>query len=212
MNIERIESKISEALAHEQAHGTARDAVRTFFQFIGRPLSRAAENEAMTFIIDYVRHVPALLKDGEAEARRRGIREFRTKVLDPSAWYWELADDVLPDHHGLMGVCDDAYCTLSLLQRISDHCRDTYGVPLIGIDLTVANMSMRAVIGEPFASQLDQFVAEKAGDMRANNVLAAVLRAVAAGGPMMAPDRDPIWGDASTKDIVNARLGAIGIV
>ena len=207
-----IEAKIAEALEHEEANGTAREAVRSYFRMIGRPLPRAAENEAMTFITDYVRHVPALLRDGEAEARRRGLRQFREKVLDPAAWYWELADDVLPDHHGLMGVCDDAYCTLTLLQLMSDHCRDVSGTPLIGIDLTAANTSMRAIIGEPFASQLDNFVAEKFGGVRNDNVLAAMMRALAAAGPMMAQTRDPIWGNASTQEIVNARLGAMGVV
>ena len=211
MNIDRIEHKIERAIEHERATNDVRTGVRQFVAMIGRPVTSQQEDEAVQFITEYVRHVPLLLREGKREAQRRNIAGL-DQVLSAASWYWELESDVIPDHLGLLGVTDDAYCSLSLLQRVSQRCRDESGTPLLADDLTPANLSMRALIGEPFATQLDGFVEEKLGTAAPANAFAAIMRAIAQLGPVMMRDHDPIWGDASIKDIVDVRMGAMGIV
>ena len=53
---------------------------------------------------------------------------------------------------------DDAYCSLSLLQSVSDHYRLQTGKFMFPADLTTANQAMREIIGEPYAAELDRFI------------------------------------------------------
>ena len=73
--------------------------------------------------------------------------------------YWFDPNDVIHDHLGLLGVTDDAYASLLLLQSVSDYCQATSARPLLQQNLTVVNQAIRGFIGEPGASVLDQQVA-----------------------------------------------------
>ena len=59
---------------------------------------------------------------------------------------------------GIIGLLDDAYCSLSSLQAVSDHYQLQAGKYLFPDDLTAANQVMRKIIGEPYASDLDRLV------------------------------------------------------
>ena len=53
---------------------------------------------------------------------------------------------------------DDAYCSLTLLQAVSDNYRLMTGKHLFPDDLTAANQAMHRIIGEPYVSELDALV------------------------------------------------------
>ncbi|MBI4499939.1 MAG: hypothetical protein HY700_02140 [Gemmatimonadetes bacterium] len=84
------------------------------------------------------------------------------------------------------------------------------GRPLISLDLSQANAIARHLIGEPFAAQLDMIVGQIMGGPIVHAVFDALYRIGASMPTFNTPD--PIWGNASVDEIVNARLGAMGIV
>jgi hypothetical protein len=80
------------------------------------------------------------------------------QMLQELESYWFETNDLVPDHLGLLGLIDDAYATLFLLQGPSDYCQATFGRPLLVQNMTSANQAIRGLIGEPVVSILDQHV------------------------------------------------------
>ena len=66
--------------------------------------------------------------------------------------------NIIPDELGIIGLLDDAYCSLMSLQAVSDHFRLQTGKHLFPNDLSAANKAMRKIIGEPYATRLDHIV------------------------------------------------------
>ena len=112
----------------------------------------------VTYIRDYIEYVPALLEATVAAAQKAGIAGQVLPILQAAEQYFLNPNDLIPDHLGLLGLMDDAYLTLSLIQAISRSYQQQSGTPLVSVDLSAANNSMRALIGEPLATQLDQGV------------------------------------------------------
>jgi hypothetical protein len=211
MDLNMIRKKISKAMKHEDQYHTVASAIAELGAQTGRRLTKAQINEVLTFIKEYVDHVPLFLSEGRKQAKRYKIPEMEN-VLSSASWYWALEEDVIPDRIGLLGIMDDAYYSLSLLQGFSDQALQMKGLALLPIDLKPANNNMRMLIGEPAASQLDMVVAEKLGVPNMLNAISAIASSAMAAGPIFSTGPDPMWGNATMDEVVNARLGAMGVV
>ena len=163
---------------------------------------------AVSFAREYVEHVPYYLEQGDSAAKQLGLAAEMGQMLRELEAYWFEANDIIPDHLGLMGLTDDAYASILLLQSLSDYCQATLGRPLLQQNLTQANQAMRQVIGEQAASLLEQSV----GITVANAMMQRVISQVAGAGFAFGTGPDPIWGNASIDEIVDTRLGAMGVV
>jgi hypothetical protein len=142
-----------------------------------------------------------------AAADNLGIQRSIRPLLESCEQYWDTGFDIIPDHLGLVGYMDDAYYILSIIQVIAEQHRQANGAPLMNIQLTPMNQTMRGLIGEPHATILDTAVATA--------VAAPAFNAMLRNLPFMAQpliQTDPIWGNASIDEIVGARMGALGIV
>lgn len=211
MDLNMIRRKISQAMKHENRNHRVADAIVELGAQNGRQLTHTQVEEALTFIKEYVEHVPHFLSEGRKQAKKYDVHEMEN-VLNAASWYWALEDDVIPDRIGLLGIIDDAYFSLCLLQGLSDQALETKGVALLPVDLKPANSNMRMLIGEPAASQLDMIVAEKLGAPNLLKAISAMASSAMAAGSMFATGPDPMWGNASMDEVVNARLGAMGVV
>ena len=110
------------------------------------------------FVAAYIEQVPYMLKVASTSAANVGLEEEMNCILDEVKSYWKEGDDVIPDDMGVIGLMDDAYCSLMLLQAISDNYRLLTGKHLFPDDLTAANQAMHRIIGEPYVSELDTLV------------------------------------------------------
>lgn len=126
--------------------------------------NQSPDQESLTtaahFVLDYIRQVPYIIQVAWTAAGQIGLEEPMQKVLDAVTSYWERDDDVIPDSIGVIGLIDDAYCSLSSLQMVSDHYRMLTGKHLFPENLGPANISVRKLLGQPYASDLDKFVIE----------------------------------------------------
>lgn len=111
-----------------------------------------------SFICNYLEQVPYLLTVAWTSARNVGLETEVTSILKMVESYWIEDDDVIPDSIGIFGLLDDAYCSLSSLQTLSDLYRMQSGKHLFPDDLTAANKVMRNIIGEPYITELDKLV------------------------------------------------------
>jgi uncharacterized membrane protein YkvA (DUF1232 family) len=110
------------------------------------------------FVLAYIEQVPYMMKVAWTAAANVGLEQEMRLVLTMVESYWAEGDDVIPDDLGVIGLLDDAYCSLTSLQAVSDHYRLQTGKHLFPDDLSEANRAMRRIIGEPYASELDRIV------------------------------------------------------
>jgi hypothetical protein len=113
-----------------------------------------------SFIYNYIEQVPYLLTVAWTSARNVGLETEVISILEMVESYWIEDDDVIPDSLGIFGLLDDAYCSLSSMQTVSDLYRMQSGKYLFPDDLTAANRIMHKIIGEPYTTQLDEIVSK----------------------------------------------------
>lgn len=211
MDVDAVEQQIERAVEDEGHSGRLRRALRDHAGSRGRRVDDADLSGAVGFVVDYVRHVPVLMRDGLETARIAGLEVEMSSVLEAAASYWEMAEDIIPDRLGLLGVLDDAYCSLTLIQGVSDRHEHETGRRLFSPDLEAANEAMRRLIGEPVASQLDMFVGSK---FKADPMVQMVraLTAVSLDGDGLRIPEDPgIWGGRPVDEVVQSHLGSVGL-
>lgn len=209
MNTNKIRRMIKEAIATEESSGILSDAVHTFVRMNGRTLTAKQRKEVVKMVEDYVVHVPALIDAIITAAEKYGIYNQIQPMLKAAEDYFLAPIDIIPDHLGLLGLLDDAYLAHSLVQSLSDSYKNQTGKTLIPVDISGVNASMRNLIGEPHASMLDAAVVNVLGGPSIQQSLLSLLNA---GGGFNMAGPDPIWGNASMDEIVNTRLGAMGVV
>jgi uncharacterized membrane protein YkvA (DUF1232 family) len=209
MQTSRIVELIERASQHERRTRTLGSLIQQFSQLRGIRPSPEQIASTVAFVEDYVRHAPALLELLAAAARRTGAAQEVAPVLDAAEQYFFAPLDLIPDQLGLVGLMDDAYLAHSLIHAASDRYRQRTGVPLLSLPagLAQANQVIRALIGEPIASQLDLAVVGVLG-MPAIQQALAQLPLMASPLPM---GPDPIWGNMSISDRVNHQMGMLGI-
>jgi len=176
MDTTRIESMITDQCGDEHA---ARDLHELLAVVAERNQVEPDQHEldkGTRFVIGYIEQVPYMLKVAITAAANVGLERAMEAIVNAVRSYWLQDEDVIPDHLGVIGLLDDAYCSLTTLQAVSDHYQLQAGKHLFPDDLTAANRVMRKIIGEPYATDLDRFVTraiEEAGVMQAVKALAS---------------------------------------
>jgi len=210
MDINMINSKIAKALEHEKQYGTAADSLRSLAAINGKNISQPEVDLILNFVREYVEHVPYYLEECQKIGKQHGIHETHD-VLETLSSYWALEKDLIPDNYGLIGIMDDAYCSLCMLEALSDKYMKERGVPLLPVDLRPANHSMRVLIGESMAVQLDSYVARALGTPDMTTAVENFLEGLMAQPPIFSGP-DPYWSDLSLDDYVNVQMGAVGVL
>ncbi len=165
--------------------------------------------KAIGFIGEYVEHALALMLLIESAATSADALEEVQPVLDAAENYFLATDDTIPDHFGLIGLMDDAYLIHSLLQAISDHYKSQSGDSLLPMEAHRDNAFVRRLIGEPFASILDDQVSATLADPGLQKNLDRMSMVL--GQMNLSSGPDPVWGNADPSGAADARLAAIGI-
>jgi uncharacterized membrane protein YkvA (DUF1232 family) len=124
----------------------------------GVEASQQELDRGVAFVTGYIEQVPYMLKVARTSASNVGLEKEIDCILEMVVGYWIEGDDVIPDDLGVIGLMDDAYCSLTLLQAVSDNYRLMTGKHLFPDDLTAANQAMHRIIGEPYVSELDTLV------------------------------------------------------
>lgn len=209
MDTNQMRRVIAEKVAEEQRTNKAANGIRDWARRQGLGVSQSDIAGAVQFTKEYIEHVPQIIEMTESASRDRGLLAEAQQFLKPAEQYWSDTHDVLPDHHGLFGLLDDAYVFLSVIDAMSTNLQAHTGWPLLSLNLSVANANARNLIGEPFATQLDMRVQQIMGGNLVQTFYEAMAKYAVPAQTLQI--RDPIWGNASVDDIVRVRLGALGI-
>ncbi len=209
MKTDAIENQIREScdfvmVKHELVELLAAIAARQQRSPIEKDLETGAR-----FICDYIEQVPYMIKIAVTAATTVGLENEIDCILKAVLSYWDNDDDVIPDHMGVIGLMDDAYCSLSLLQSVSDHYRLQTGKFLFPADLTTANHAMREIIGEPYAAELDRFIFTTINDA---SVMDAVKTLADQEKQLHFDMQGTIWSHDSAEAIDVTSLKALGLL
>lgn len=208
MKTRKIAKMIKDAVADEEHSGRLSKFIEETTRQRGAKPTEEDVQGVVNFVREYAEHVPLFLEQAFSAGQQMGLAAEMGQMLQELERYWFEANDLLPDHLGLLGITDDAYATLLLLQSLSDYCQSTFGRSLLQQNLTACNQSIRGLIGDPVVSILDQRVSIT----MANAMMHRILGQIANAGFSFRSSPDPIWGNASIDEIVNVRLGAMGVV
>ncbi|MCS6303495.1 MAG: hypothetical protein H8K07_07505 [Nitrospira sp.] len=208
MRTKKISKMIRDAVADEEHSERLSKLIEEISRQRGAKPTKEGVQGVVNFVREYAEHVPLFLEQASSAAQQMGLAAEMGQMLQELERYWFEANDLLPDHLGLLGITDDAYATLLLLQNLSDYCHSTFGRPLLQQNLTAANQSIRGLIGDPVVSIIEQRVSIT----MANAMIQRIVGQITSGGFSLPTRPDPIWGNASIDEIVNTRLGAMGVV
>lgn len=157
-----IRSTIEMAKQHEQERGYLaemfeRDVVGKAHVAIKLPEEDATAS-LMEFVIAYVEHVPDFLDATREITKAAQIQEHAEPFLQLAEDYFLKPPEILSGHIGLHELMDEAYLAHRLMEEVNDHYMVRTSIPLIPLDMTMSNLIVHSLIGEPFANELDNAV------------------------------------------------------
>ncbi|MGI9234995.1 MAG: YkvA family protein [Woeseiaceae bacterium] len=209
MQFDQIRELIEEGKTTERQTGILRQAVINLANANGRRVTELKVQRVISFVTEYIEHAPALMRQIEEAAAKSGAQHHVQPVLDATEDYFLAPDDVIPDHLGLVGLLDDAYLTRSLMLAISERYMSQSGESLLPIEAREDNAFIRRLIGEPFASILDDHVSATLGSTSVQQNIDQILITLSQMNLTSGPD--PIWGNVHASDTADARLGSMGV-
>jgi uncharacterized membrane protein YkvA (DUF1232 family) len=161
-----------------------------------------------SFIYSYIEQVPYMLTVAWTSAKSVGLEAEIESILTMVVSYWIEDDDVIPDSLGIIGLLDDAYCSLLSMQTMSDFYQLQTGKFLFPDDLTAANSIMRKIIGEPYAIQLDNIVSKGVLDA---NIKEAVKLLASPQKQKLFENNATIWNHDPVQELEIGQLTGLGL-
>lgn len=159
-----IERTIEAVVGAESADGRVADVIREAAAKKGDAVDDAEVARGVDFVVRYVRAVPPLLREALATSHGTFAEAKMSRMVAAAMAYWDADDDVIHDDQGLLGILDDAYCTVSLLLALSARFEAETGKRLVTANLAGPTKVAKGLLGDPIAAKLDDYVEEALAD------------------------------------------------
>ncbi|MCL6414268.1 hypothetical protein MIB92_01270 [Aestuariirhabdus sp. Z084] len=117
-----------------------------------------ANTKLLEFSIQYINYVPEFIEVVDDSVRKSGVNELISPFLSIVSEYFLSPSPAINGHAGLIGLLDEAYLGHRLFEEVNDIFWSRGGFPLIPLDTSQANVIAHAIVGEPFANELDSLV------------------------------------------------------
>lgn len=209
VDIRLIQAMVSEHCGDEHAGRDLYELLAVVAERHGIEPDDAELERGSRFVIGYIEQVPYVLTVASTAADTVGLGDEMTAILDMVCSYWLQDLDIIPDNLGIIGLLDDAYCSLTTLQAVSDHFRLQTGKFLFPDDFTAANRAMRKIIGEPYVSDLDRFVTRALGDA---GVMQALTAFASSDKQRFLLEQATIWSHGPVGEIPLGQLEGLGLL
>lgn len=209
MDTSTIDSMIADLCADHNAEPELLDLLAVVAEREGVEANPDDLVKGARFICGYIEHVPYMMKIAWTSAVNVGLESPMKQILQMVESYWVEGDDVIPDELGVIGLLDDAYCSLTSLQAVSDHYQLQTGKHLFPNDLGPANRAMARIIGEPYGSELDQIVFRT---MRETGLIDAVKALASEEKRLNFAANSTIWSHDPAGELDITDLGNLGVL
>ncbi len=158
MGITLIRKMIETGIAHERATNDLAKRLIEMGKQTGKNFTLEGTKGVIDLVINYINQVPHYIEKGLHTSGQFGIEYEMNQMINELIYYWRLEQDNIPDNLGLIGITDDAYASMYLLQTLSDHCEKMSGRPLLEVNFTSLNTFIGVILGETVVSVLQQQV------------------------------------------------------
>ena len=209
MDTSLIESMITELCAETGAEPELHDLLAVVADREGVTVGPEELEQGARFVRSYIEQVPYMIKVAWTAASTVGLESQMKKILQMVESYWLEGNDVIPDELGIIGLLDDAYCSLTSLQAVSDHYQLQTGKHLFPTDLNAANKAMRKIIGEPYAAELDRIVIRT---MRETGLIEAVKSLAGGEKRLNFEANSTIWSHGPAGELDLTDLEKLGLL
>jgi len=152
---------INTAIAHEEKNGVLRLYLERELPLLQRKLilpEPSPVDALMTFITSYIKSVPSSLALVSAVSRHHGFFNYAAPFLHLAEDYFLQPPSAIPNSLGLDALLDEAFLAHRLLEEINDHHMKHLQRPLLPIDMTEANIIVHHLLGDTFATRLEELV------------------------------------------------------
>jgi uncharacterized membrane protein YkvA (DUF1232 family) len=209
MDTTTIDSMIADLCVDHNAEPELLDLLAVVSEREGVEAEAADLAQGARFVCGYIEYVPYMMKVAWTAAVNVGLEPQMKQILSMVESYWIEGDDVIPDELGIIGLLDDAYCSLKSLQAVSDHYQLQTGKHLFPSDLSPANHAMRKIIGEPYGSELDRIVIRT---MQETGLIEAVKTLASEEKRLNFAANSTIWGHGPAAELDLTDLGKLGLL
>ena len=121
MDTSQIEAIIAKQCDETHCQTELRDLLAVVAERHGRSAKADDLDNGIRFVLGYIKQVPYMIQVARTAASNVGLEDEMEQILKMVQSYWLEGDDIIPDDLGVIGLLDDAYCSLSSLQTVSDH-------------------------------------------------------------------------------------------
>ena len=198
-----IEQTIEAAVVDESQTGRIANVIREAAAKNGDAIDADEVARGVAFVTRYVRSVPQVLREALAHAEGTFAEGKMQRMVEAAAAYWDADDDVIPDDQGLLGILDDAYCSLSLVSTLSARFERDTGNKLVASELAGPTNAVRNLLGDPIADKLDDYVEEALADATLTELLASLAEE-----PPAPPPAHSTW-DADDDELILKLFGVM---
>jgi len=112
----QIEAMIAERCNDPHGPAEINDLLAAITERQSKPVLAGDLEIGTHFVLGYIRQVPYMMKVAWTAANNVGLEDEMEQILDTVQSYWLEDNDVIPDDLGVIGLLDDAYCSLISLQ------------------------------------------------------------------------------------------------
>jgi hypothetical protein len=161
MNTEMLQQLIQKSVAQEQEtgelHQVLQQRIETVESIVQLPELEALER-LYEFVIRYIEQVPQMLEDLHHGAVEAGLLSYVSPILEVVEGFFMAPPKELNKVSGLAALMDEAFLAHRLFEEVNDTYIMRVGQPMIPFDMTMSNVIVHTLIGEPFANDLEQVV------------------------------------------------------
>jgi hypothetical protein len=161
MNTEALQQLIQKSVAEEQQTGQLHQLLQQRLETVER-IVQLPEVEALErlyeFVIRYIQQVPQMLEDLHQGAVEAGLLHYVSPILEVVEGFFMAPPKELNKEGGLAALMDEAFLAHRLFEEVNDTYIMRVGQPMIPFDMTMSNVIVHSLIGEPYANELEQVV------------------------------------------------------
>jgi hypothetical protein len=162
MPVVKIQEIISQAKAHEEKTNNLHKLVSSHLDDIHHSIEITDKDEVnalYNFAQAYIEHVPTFITELRDNAEKMGISTAIEKIVSVAEEFFiHPPTEITADHIGMDAILDEAYLAHRLMEELNDVFLLHHGLLLIPQDMITANLIIHAMIGDPFAGDLDELV------------------------------------------------------
>ena len=203
-----IESMIAQLCADAATEPELRDVLAVVAESCGAHPGDEDLEQGVRFVIAYIEQVPYMMKVAWTAACNVGLEREMRRILEMVDSYWREGDDIIPDELGIIGLLDDAYCSMTSLQAVSDHYRLQTGKHLFPDDLSDANRAMSGAVSTEACSTLDRIVIRT---MKETGLVEIVTSLAGEEKRLNLAANSTIWNHGPVGHIDITSLAALGV-